>query len=252
MNKKIFASLMVIGIAGAVAGSGTLAYFNDTEAATGNSFEAGAVDLKIDWAETYNGGVVETSGEGEEPQLVDNAGPVIELDDVKPGDSGCLTVSTHVFNNPSWLWMKMDVRDTDDPTLTEPEKEAGDNSQGPGNGELQNRVQFKVFHDNADTNCKLQQNQQGERKIMGLKAKRIDNETVLLDGDHSNEPDSIGWQDSSITKDPFQNSETRFISIHWAFWDSGNVQQTDTMKLDIELFAEQERNNQNPQNPWNS
>ncbi|MDD5433725.1 MAG: TasA family protein [Candidatus Pacebacteria bacterium] len=48
MNKKIIISLAIIGIVGAIAVGGTVAYFTDTETSTGNTFTAGTLDLKVD------------------------------------------------------------------------------------------------------------------------------------------------------------------------------------------------------------
>ena len=47
MNKKILASLIIIGILGFALGWGTYSYFSDTETSTGNRFQAGTMDLKI-------------------------------------------------------------------------------------------------------------------------------------------------------------------------------------------------------------
>lgn len=56
MNKKIILSLGVIGIVAAFAIGGTVAYFSDTEASTGNILVAGSLDLKVDHTkQTYNG-----------------------------------------------------------------------------------------------------------------------------------------------------------------------------------------------------
>jgi len=55
MNKKILISLMAIVIVAGAAVWGTTAYFSDTETSTGNTFTAGAIDLKIDHTrQVYN------------------------------------------------------------------------------------------------------------------------------------------------------------------------------------------------------
>jgi predicted ribosomally synthesized peptide with SipW-like signal peptide len=57
MNKKrIILSLSIIGIVAAIVIGGTIAYFSDTEASTGNILVAGSLDLKVDHTrQTYNG-----------------------------------------------------------------------------------------------------------------------------------------------------------------------------------------------------
>ena len=46
MNKKLIISLSVIGVIAAIAISGTIAYFSDTETSVGNRFVAGKLNLK--------------------------------------------------------------------------------------------------------------------------------------------------------------------------------------------------------------
>ena len=55
MFRNILLSLIVIGaVGGAAAYGGTGAFFNDTETSTGNTFAAGAIDLKVDNTSYYN------------------------------------------------------------------------------------------------------------------------------------------------------------------------------------------------------
>ena len=58
MNKKILASLIIIGILGFALGWGTYSYFSDTETSTGNVFTAGTIDIAVDgqnpWMKTYS------------------------------------------------------------------------------------------------------------------------------------------------------------------------------------------------------
>lgn len=61
---KIVLSVGMIVFVAAMVVAGTGAFFNDTETATGNTFTAGAIDLKIDSVQHYNGMVCaeETAG----------------------------------------------------------------------------------------------------------------------------------------------------------------------------------------------
>lgn len=47
MNKKILASVFIIGLLALAVGWGTYSYFNDTEESTGNVFQAGTIDLAV-------------------------------------------------------------------------------------------------------------------------------------------------------------------------------------------------------------
>jgi len=59
--KRILLSLAIVTLAGSVAALGsTGAFFSDTETSLGNTFTAGAIDLKIDNTSYYNGAA--TSG----------------------------------------------------------------------------------------------------------------------------------------------------------------------------------------------
>ena len=69
MNKKILASIMVVGLLALAMGWGTYSYFSDTETSTSNTFTAGTLDLKVDGK--------------------DNPLPVyFNVANVKPSDSG--------------------------------------------------------------------------------------------------------------------------------------------------------------------
>jgi len=47
MNKKILASMLIIAVAAALIGAGTISYFNDVETSKNNIFIDGTIDLKI-------------------------------------------------------------------------------------------------------------------------------------------------------------------------------------------------------------
>ncbi|MEW6769869.1 MAG: TasA family protein [Bacillota bacterium] len=72
--KRLLLSALVLFLAIGTAGTGTFAYFQDTEASTGNIFTAGTMDLKIKaglpWEGDYTDGVTATW----------------TLSDMKPGD----------------------------------------------------------------------------------------------------------------------------------------------------------------------
>lgn len=54
--KKVIKSLALVVVVGAIAGVATYSFFSDTETSTGNTFTAGAIDLKVDHKYTmYDG-----------------------------------------------------------------------------------------------------------------------------------------------------------------------------------------------------
>lgn len=63
LNTRILAALAMIVFVGTVVASSTGAFFSDTETSTGNTFTAGAIDLKIDSVSHYNGMVCTAVGQ---------------------------------------------------------------------------------------------------------------------------------------------------------------------------------------------
>jgi predicted ribosomally synthesized peptide with SipW-like signal peptide len=59
MNKKILASMVVIGILALAMGYGTYSYFSDQAKSTGNTFTAGTLDIKL-WGSSWQNDVVGT------------------------------------------------------------------------------------------------------------------------------------------------------------------------------------------------
>ena len=89
----------------------------------------------------------------------DFAGPLIELDDVKPGDHGEVTFSAHLFDNPGYLRVGGDLIADDENTVSEPEAGADgedngleDNGEEPiaGGGELAESIDVKFWYDDGD------------------------------------------------------------------------------------------------------
>ncbi|MBP1922047.1 putative ribosomally synthesized peptide with SipW-like signal peptide [Halorubrum alkaliphilum] len=185
-RRKLLGGLGAIGVASAGAGLGTTAFFSDEESFTDNTITAGAVELRMDWQQSYYTGI-----DGQEPddhttwepinaypdldgdnlqdpiytrfQLQDDptlvglpvdasdeeieagyrgqfasfdgtetdgtgnhefVGPVIDLDDVKPGDKGEITISKHVFDNPAYLWVNASNYQHTVGGLNDPKREA--------------------------------------------------------------------------------------------------------------------------------
>ncbi len=149
MNRRILVSLMVIGIVGAVAGSGTLAYFNDTESVTGNTFAAGALDLKIGWTEHYNAPATEETP-FEIQEVTDNPGPVFNFSDLKPGDYGEATINLDLQTNPGWVWFRLQQDADSDNGCNDPELEAEPNCGQDGDGEIDDHFSHVVWYDDGD------------------------------------------------------------------------------------------------------
>ena len=230
MNRRILVSVMVIGLVGALAGSSTMALFNDSETSSDNQFTAGELDLKIDWDESYNGEHVETQ------ELTNNPGTIFDFEDIKPGDHGEATVSLHLEDNPGWIWMNMNQTSNWDNACTEPERAA--EGQCGSEGELDEELEFTIWADDGDNIL-----QDDENVIFEGTAEELEetsDEGVLLDGNPStNETEA------------FPGQETGYIGVKWSLpLETGNQVQGDSVSYDVNFYTEQRRHNDNPDNPW--
>jgi predicted ribosomally synthesized peptide with SipW-like signal peptide len=75
-----------------------------------------------------------------------NAKPLVYLDDVKPGDFGEVTFSTHLCGNDGYLWMNADNVSYAENGQTEPELD--DEDEQDGVVELPDLVQTALWYDN--------------------------------------------------------------------------------------------------------
>lgn len=227
MNRSILVSLVIIGTIAALAGGSTLALFSDTEQSNDNTFATGALDLKIDYQESYNGEVVENQS------LTDDPGAIFNLSDVKPGDMGEATISFHVFDNPAYVNMSLNQTANDEISCTEPEAEAEGGDCGT-EGELGENLELLIWYDDGDN-----ERQQDEEVIFNGTAEELEQaglpEGVALDADPS-----------TPEIEPYENSTTRYVGVRWKLpMDVGNEVQTDEKKFDFEFYAEQARHNSN-------
>jgi predicted ribosomally synthesized peptide with SipW-like signal peptide len=75
--------------------------------------------------------------------------PLIELDDVKPGDFGEVTLSAHICDNPGYLWLFCDNFSEAENGITEPEADDPD-EDGTDDGELAETIEVRVWRDDGD------------------------------------------------------------------------------------------------------
>lgn len=143
--KRILISLLTIGVVAGVGFAATQAFFSDTETSTGNTFTAGAIDLKIDNTSYYNG----VASQATTWTLSDlTIQKFFNFTDVKPGDRGEDTISVHVDNNDSWVCADVTLTSNLDNTQTEPE--VADDANGLTSGELANRINWIWWADDGD------------------------------------------------------------------------------------------------------
>lgn len=246
-------SLSVIGaVAAAVIGS-TGAFFSDSETSTGNTFTAGAIDLKVDSQQHYNnakcvGGVwvLEDSTAGstnpQYPVLGQPCGGTwgqntpgvditnekfFEFGDVKPGDSGENTISLHVINNDAYVCATVASLTNANNSTTEPESTASGNTSG---GDLQNAMLWKVWRDDGSGS--------------GVAGDNIQNgtEPTLTSGHPVN--GTLAVYDSTTATGALAGGTTGYLGVSWSLpLSTGNEVQTDSLTGDISFTVVQSRNN---------
>lgn len=177
--KKIIISLGTIVALGVMVVGGTAAFFGDTEVSAGNTFTAGAIDLKVDNESYYNGNVCafwDSTNDGKDNpgwywqgnapypvpgtpcttsfELSDLDGLLFfDFRDLKPDDEGEDTISIHVGTNDAYVCMDLTLTRDDDNSSTEPELDAPDALENPGDawdGELADALEFFWWADDGD------------------------------------------------------------------------------------------------------
>lgn len=238
-------SLSVIGAVAAAVVGGTGAFFSDSETSTGNTFTAGAIDLKVDSEQHYNNarcvdGVwaleeEETATTPQYPVIGSPCGgtwslrdldPTLDkffnFGDVKPGDKGENTISLHVVNNDAWVCAEVSNIENNGNGLTEPESDV-DESDGIGQGELQQHLIVTIWNDDGDN---IQE----------------ENEPTLYTGI----PKEGTWAlfDSTTGDGPLASGDTGYLGVAWSLpLSTGNQVQTDSMTADVSFRVIQSRNN---------
>lgn len=252
-------SLSVIAAVGAAVVGGTGAFFSDSETSTGNVFTAGAIDLKVDSQQHYNGNVCQLGNFDNNELTADtyawvgqslypvpgtacdgtwtetDLGPThqfFDFADVKPGDSGENTISLHVVNNDAWVCATVSNLTDLDNTLTEPEDADVDEVDNLASGELKEAMVVTIWSDNG----------QGG----GVAGDNIQNgtEPTLFTG----EAQTGTWPlyTPGTTGTPLAGDTTGYLGVAWSLpLATDNEVQTDSMSADISFNVVQARNNPN-------
>lgn len=265
--KRILISLMSIGLVAGVGFAATQAFFSDTETSTGNTFAAGAIDLRVDNESYFTDPVTGLLAFNQNTSWVldELTGHLFfNFRDLKPGDIGEDTISLHVDNNDAWLCAAARVTVNSDETCTEPEntdENGGCVVETNGtNGDLADEINFVFWADDGDNVYE-------------------DRENIFLQGPVDNVNGKIALADFSTNiwglTGALPGGSDRYIGKAWCFGDLtpvgvnqdglgktgtngplargtgftcdgvlvDNAAQTDLVMGDIQFYAEQSRNN---------
>jgi len=163
------------------------------------------------------------------------------FDDIKPGDRGRNVISMHVYDNDAWACLVINDKQDDDNGLTDPEEEAGDTTDGDGEGELSQFIEVFGWDD---------LNKDG--------VYNPPTETDLFEGSLASDPINLKIADST-TGSKLIGSTTYYIGFAWCAGSQtvdhvtgqitcdgstmGDIAQTDSLTAALTAYAEQWRNN---------
>ncbi|MDY6774990.1 MAG: hypothetical protein SV253_02755 [Halobacteria archaeon] len=181
--------------------------------------------------------------------------PVVAVEDVKPGDFGELTLSFHVCEDDSYVWMTGELVDESENGMTEPERNDPDesgytDSEDENPGELADAVQTAVWY---NTDCdNIQDVGEDELIFEGSLSQTLSllsqADGIPLDGDLSTSYDEVVETDGEFSpnegddpnRDCFASDETNCVALAW--WipeDYGDEIQTDSVRFDVGFYSEQ-------------
>jgi len=284
MNRKVLMSLGMIVFVAALSWGATGAFFSDSESSTGNTFTAGAIDLKVDSQQHYNKMVCTevddniflwqpeanfVPGPNHYPAQgmpcdgtweMTNLGPThkfFNFGDVKPGDEGENTISLHIDSNPAWACADVSLTANDDVSTVDPETDAGDAVENPADafdGELAQNLWFVAWPDVATTSGGIP----GDNIWQGQALEPV----YFAPGpafNVINGTTTLALADSTTGGNPLPGGATTYVGLAWCAGTMtvvgntlqcngatmGNVAQTDKMVANLTFRVEQHRNNPN-------
>lgn len=271
MNKKIALSAGMILFVAAGALGMTGAFFSDTETSTGNTFTAGAIDLKIDSVAHVNG-LVCFDGKWHPESVVVWNGTTLVLAQGQTPESVAATVLAYNTANPA---AQPQAGDDCGTTWGQPngkdivgEKFFNFTDIKPGD-EGENTISIHVDNNDAWM-CATVGNLVDDENSITEPEGAVDNtpnvgelSSKLLvtiwkdDGDNiqengetvlvNNVPVSAGvfpLYTPGTTGTPFPGGQTKYLGVKWTLPSTvGNEVQTDKLTGDISFYVEQARNN---------
>lgn len=243
--KRILISLSVIGLVSAVAFGATRAYFSDTETSSGNTFTAGTIDLKIDY---------QCGDECDYPLTDLGPGDVFFREcDIKPGDSGEVTISWHVLSNRAWARIRLaDIKDREyectEPEAEYPDPTCGSDPVGEGLGELSQYLTFTAWMDEGDVEGWQCGKTQG-----GCAADNTEGDNIFNGQYEKLIFENVSAQELTAgapLPEELDPNTTYYVGFEWNVpFSAPNIIQTDSIVASIIMEVEQSRNNPNPWGP---
>jgi predicted ribosomally synthesized peptide with SipW-like signal peptide len=238
-----------------VAFVGTSAFFSDDETSTGNTFQAGAIDLLLTNESSASNGVVNASQQWSEFDDINNR-VMMNYSDIKPGDWGENTIGFQVVSNQAWMCADITLTDNLENERLQPETLDGDVTDQVG--ELDKDLMVMWWKDDGD-------NQLGANETPLFQGPRSLRDWLAL-GDGTTLPltfadSSLNWE-SGLQNDPIDPNVPFYLGVAWCLGDLvptndgnpgwtcngelvNNQSQTDSFVTSLNFSVEQARNNPN-------
>jgi predicted ribosomally synthesized peptide with SipW-like signal peptide len=158
-RRKLLAASGAVGAAGAGAGLGTSALFNDTESFGNNSITAGTFDMSVAaevvaanqyWANRVDLGELAATADGE-------AVTGLRVADVKPGDWGIICFDVSIGENPGYVRVRTTNLRNEENGYEEPEPDSADEGDRSdpgdpdGKGELEYAILSTIWREYDDS-----------------------------------------------------------------------------------------------------
>jgi len=167
--------------------------------------------------------------------------PVIDLDDVKPGDFGEITFDFALCDNPGFVWLQGELVEASENGYTEPERKdpQEDGPEEEDTVELLDVVQAAAWVDDGD-------NYQDGDEAPAIVGSLRDVLEALGSGKGLGLGGDISAEDGGGMGPRNCFSAETEHSVAFAWWvpiDHGNEIQTDTVTFDLSFYTEQCRHN---------
>lgn len=179
---------------------------------------------------------------------------LVQFDDVKPGDSGEITFSLHLCDNPGYVWMTAANFSENGGTLTEPEIDAildnanaSDVDEVDDSGNLGEYIQVTVWYDEDCDNVyddpeDVQEGEDGEEAIFEGTLRELMEGTFELETEEDEGMVQLG-------EDCYPARAGFCIGFEWEVpTEVGNIIQGDEAHFDLGFYTEQCRHNEDPGN----
>jgi hypothetical protein len=145
--------------------------------------------------------------------------PLINLQDVKPGDFGEITFSTHLCDNDGYLWMNMPGGlDASENGFTEPELDDPDEDGPGGEVELVDAIQTALWYDN---NCDNLITREGKIDLFAVVDTSGSIDGSLRDTDSTDEVDLIKQASDNLLQELESRTEPGQINAGLLTFNGG-------------------------------